>query len=112
MLIVQNKILVNILTLNFAHSITLFPFIFIKYKSYKENKVLINHEKIHIRQQLELLVIPFYILYLLDFLIKFMKLKSKKEAYLNIFFEKEAYTNQNDFKYIKKRKLWAFINYI
>jgi|APIni6443716594_1056825.scaffolds.fasta_scaffold400100_1 hypothetical protein len=112
MLIVQNKILVNILTLNFANAITLFPFIFIKYKSHKENKILINHERIHIQQQLELLIIPFYIIYLLDFLIKFMKFKSKKEAYLNISFEKEAYSNQNNFEYIKIRKFWAFLNYV
>ena len=51
--------------------ITLYPFIFLK-KSYferfgsqKEQRLAktINHEKIHIKQQVELLVLPFYILY-------------------------------------------------
>jgi hypothetical protein len=112
MIIIHNKILVDILTLNFANAITLFPFIFIKYKSYKENQILINHERIHIKQQIELLIIPFYLIYLLDFAIKYLKFKSKKKAYLNISFEREAYSNQNDFDYIKKRKFWAFIKYI
>lgn len=39
--------------------ITLFPFIVLRQSRMKDDPVLINHEKIHLRQQLELLVIPF-----------------------------------------------------
>lgn len=46
--------------------ITLFPFIFLKRKDMLENKVLINHEKIHLRQQIELLIVPFYAFYILS----------------------------------------------
>ena len=41
--------------------LTVFPFVLIKYRFDSENKVLVNHEKIHIRQQLELLVLPFFL---------------------------------------------------
>jgi len=37
--------------------LTLFPFIFLRTKNLKENPTLIHHEKIHLRQQLELLII-------------------------------------------------------
>jgi hypothetical protein len=36
-----------------------FPFVIVGDALDKENSVLVNHEKIHIRQQLELLVLPF-----------------------------------------------------
>jgi hypothetical protein len=39
--------------------ITLFPFIFVQRKEDSKNKILINHETIHIRQQLELLIVRF-----------------------------------------------------
>ena len=35
-------------------AIAIFPFILLAHHKYQENKVLINHEKIHLRQQLEL----------------------------------------------------------
>jgi hypothetical protein len=39
------------------NGIALFPFIFIRKPEDKENNILINHEKIHLRQQLEMLII-------------------------------------------------------
>lgn len=92
--------------------ITLFPFIFVKKKEYRQNKVLINHEKIHLRQQLELLIIPFYIWYLSEYYIKYLKYKDPNLAYRNISFEKEAYENDQDLDYIKTRKFWSFLSYI
>jgi hypothetical protein len=41
--------------------ITFFPFIIVANQYLKQNLVIINHEKIHIRQQLELLIIPFFL---------------------------------------------------
>jgi len=40
-------------------AMAIFPFILLHDKKMKENKVLINHERIHLRQQVELLVVPF-----------------------------------------------------
>jgi hypothetical protein len=38
--------------------ITIFSFMFLKYKALKESAVLVNYKKINLRQQLELLIIP------------------------------------------------------
>lgn len=92
--------------------ITLFPFIFLKDKKLKENTTLINHEKIHLKQQAELLIIFFYLFYGLEWFFKFLKHKNGYIAYKNISFEREAYQHEKNFNYIKNRKFWAFINYL
>lgn len=92
--------------------ITIFPFVFLKHISLKADAVLINHEKIHLRQQLELLIIPFYIFYVLEFFVRLIQYKNWYTAYRNISFERESYHNQTDFGYLKKRKFWSFLKYI
>lgn len=92
--------------------LTLYPFIFLKQKELKEDEQLINHEKIHLRQQLELLVVFFYFFYVLEWFIKYMKYRNGYIAYKNLSFEREAYKNEADLKYIKTRKHWAFLYYI
>jgi hypothetical protein len=91
--------------------ITLYPFIFFRNHGDKRDLILINHEMIHIKQQLELLVLPFYILYFLDFSFKFLKYKDKKIAYRNMIFEREAYANEKDLDYLKSRPFWNFLKY-
>jgi hypothetical protein len=92
--------------------ITLFPFIVVSELDLKQNPVMINHEKIHIRQQIELLVLPFFIWYGTEFLIKWIKYKDKNLAYRNISFEKEAYANEKDLNYLKQRSFWKFLSYL
>lgn len=92
--------------------ITLFPFIILRKKELKKDKILINHERIHLRQQLELGIIFFYIWYILEFLYWLIKYKNKYIAYRNICFEKEAYAKEHSFNYLKKRKIWAFWRYL
>jgi len=87
-------------------AITLFPFIIIKDEG---DEKLINHESIHIKQQLELLVIGFYLWYLIDYVCKYIKYRDGSQAYYNIIFEKEAYDNEDDLEYLSKRKLWGFL---
>lgn len=70
---------------------------------------IINHEKIHLRQQLELLILPFYILYLISYLINFIKYKKHHLAYRNIIFEKEAYDYESDLSYLKKGNWYGWI---
>jgi hypothetical protein len=91
---------------------TLFPFVLVKYDFDKGNKVFVNHEKIHLRQQLEMLVFPFYIWYVLEFLIRLIQYKNKDLAYRNISFEREAYSNETDMNYLKNRSFFQFLNYI
>ncbi len=87
---------------------TIFPFIILKERGLEKNEVLMNHEKIHIKQQLEMLIIPFYILYGLDYVRKYFKYKNHFDAYFNIVFEKEAYQNEQDLTYLKNRKFWGW----
>ena len=89
-----------------------FPFVFMKYFSDKENAVFLNHEKIHLRQQLEFLIIPFFIWYFIEFLLRLIQYKNVDLAYRNISFEREAYNKENDLDYLKQRKFWNFLRYI
>lgn len=89
-----------------------FPFILIKYYKDQVNGVFLNHEKIHLKQQLEMLILPFFIWYVLEFFIRFIQYKNKDLAYRNISFEREAYTNETDLNYLKKRSFFQFLKYI
>mgnify|MGYP001392042613 FL=1 len=91
--------------------LTFFPFVFLMNKEDVLDKVFVNHEKIHLRQQLELLVLLFYVWYVMEFLIRWIITKDKNVAYRNISFEKEAYTNEKDLNYLKSRSFWNFLNY-
>ena len=91
--------------------LTFYPFIILKYKSYLTNSTTINHEKIHIRQQLELLVLPFYFFYVANFFYNYFKYKSFEIAYRNIIFEREAYANEKNLDYLKSRSLFGFLKY-
>jgi len=93
-----------------ANGIAIYPFLFVKYK--KPSKVLINHERIHFRQQIELLILPFYFWYLLEYVIYILNGKTSHQAYMNISFEQEAYANDDNLGYLKKRKIWSFWKYL
>ncbi|RZK56269.1 MAG: hypothetical protein EOO91_12460 [Pedobacter sp.] len=92
-----------------ANAMAIFPFILLKSSSQKKDVVLINHEKIHLQQQLELLILPFYVLYLLNYFINLIIYKNHYKAYFNISFERESYHFEKDLNYLSKRKLynWA-----
>ncbi|RVU01314.1 hypothetical protein EOD41_04940 [Mucilaginibacter limnophilus] len=90
----------------------LFPFILVSKEKDRNNKVLIHHETIHMKQQAELLVIPFYLLYLINYLINLAKYREHNKAYLNIVFEREAYANERNFDYTKTRGLWFWRFYL
>ncbi|MEM6686601.1 MAG: hypothetical protein AAF617_12540 [Bacteroidota bacterium] len=92
--------------------ITLFPFIFLRDAKDKDNATLVHHEKIHLRQQIELLVLPFYILYISEWLIRLCYYRNREKAYYNISFEREAYFNEQDFDYLNKRRLFQFLRYL
>jgi len=93
--------------------ITIWPLVLLREKYYKGNsKRIINHESIHIKQQEELLIIPFYILYVLEWLVKSIIYRSFNKAYYNISFEREAYSNQRRWTYLEKRKSYAWLKRI
>lgn len=70
---------------------------------------LINHESIHTAQMRELLFLPFYIIYLIEW---FIKLFCKGNAYFNLSFEREAYQNEGNYDYLKQRRHYAWVKYI
>jgi hypothetical protein len=86
----------------------LFPFILVKKPAFKQDKVLIRHETIHLKQAAELLVIPFYVLYLLNYFLNRLKFKTHHEAYMNIVFEREAYRHERNSSYLQTRRFWAW----
>lgn len=92
--------------------IAIFPFVFFRSKSQLQDVVSVNHEKIHLRQQAEMFVLPFFIWYVLEFLIRIMRYRNWDKAYRNICFEREAYANESDPSYLQQRKWWKFLHYI
>lgn len=92
--------------------LTLFPFVFVKFPEDKSNFVFVNHERIHLRQQLELFIIPFFIWYIIEFILRLIQYKNIDLGYRNICFERECYAKEKDLNYIKRRPFWNFLKYI
>lgn len=90
----------------------LYPFIVLGSKSDSQNAVMINHEMIHLRQQAELLIIPFYLWYITEYFIRLAVYRNRYKAYYSICFEREAYAMEQDIHFLKKRPFWNFLNYI
>jgi len=91
---------------------TFFPFVFLKSKDLKSNMVLLNHEEIHLKQQLEMLIVPFYLFYVIEFLFRLLQYRNWHKAYRNISFEREAYDNEFNLEYVKQRPFWCFLKYL
>ena len=81
------------------NAVTLFPFIILRQKELKNNPVLLNHERIHLKQQF------------LEFLVWVVKYKNWNRAYRTISFEQEAYRNESCLTYLKDRPLFAFLKF-
>ena len=75
------------------HAITIFPFIF--YNGMKLDESEMRHEMVHLRQQIALVILPFYLLYLLFWLSNLVRYRDKDLAYRNIPFERSAYCLEN-----------------
>lgn len=68
----------------------------------------LNHELIHTAQQRELLYVPFFFWYVIEWIVLCVKYRNTLNAYFNIRFEKEAYLHQHDLDYLKKRKHYNY----
>ena len=93
--------------------ISLFPFIILREKyrdgnkfEIKVGKKTINHETIHFQQALELGVIPFYVLYVLEWILKLPIYGVK--SYYNI----STYDNDDDLMYLEIRRRYNWIKRI
>lgn len=71
-----------------------------------------NHERIHFRQQRELLWLPFLVWYFLEFVVRYIQLGNWDKAYRRISFEREAFANDENLEYRAGRRLWAWWKYL
>ena len=95
-----------------AKAVTVFPFIFVRSKD-EIIPWIITHERIHIRQQIELLLIGAVLLYIIETLYSLLVLRLPwYEAYLWNSNEQESYRNQNNPDYLKNRKPFSQFHYL
>lgn len=70
---------------------------------------LINHERIHTAQMLEMAVIFFYLWYLVEWVVKIF---TPGRSYFRISFEREAYRYMYDLDYLSHRRHYAWRKYV
>jgi hypothetical protein len=90
--------------------ITLAPFGIYVREDHLNDIVVINHEKIHWKQQMEMLILFFYIWYLSELLIRVMS--GVEKAYYNLSMEREAYRNEKNLDYLMIRKMYSWVKYL
>lgn len=73
-----------------------------------------NHEKIHLKQMQEMLWIPFYLWYGLEYLCIMLSCKWNKQSdkYHDVSFEEEAHNNDKNLNYCKERKHYSWFKYV
>ena len=108
MLILQSRYLIP----KGFSGLTIFPFVIVSTKVDLSDKVLMNHERIHLKQQLELAILPFFTWYFVEYLLRLIQFRNRRKAYRNISFEREAYANEGKMEYLKTRKFWSFLKYL
>ncbi|QEC51420.1 hypothetical protein EDD80_10172 [Anseongella ginsenosidimutans] len=111
-MIIVSKWFLYIFTFAFADAMALFPFIILRSRALNGNRELIMHERIHLRQQAEMLVIFFYLWYLTEYLLRRLRGNGHMTAYLGISFEREARAHARNPAYLASRKFWAFLAWI
>lgn len=107
MKIIQNKLSDLMLAKGFA-SVTIWPFIFVR-TDVTITRQLLNHEEIHGRQQLEMLWLPFFVWYVIEWLIRLCI--NRATAYWSIAFEQEAYHHDRRDNYLLHRTPYAWVRY-
>lgn len=91
-------------------TINLFGILFTK--SNHLSDTTINHESIHTAQMKEMMYIPFYLWYCIEYLIVRFFHKKQNDAYHDISFEEEAYNNQSNLNYLNERPKFAWLDFI
>lgn len=83
--------------------INLFGILFVR-EGCAMSRIDFNHEAIHTAQMKELLYLPFYLLYVLEWLCRLIQLQDSRKAYRAISHEREAYVNEGNPEYLTERK--------
>lgn len=100
----------NIIPFEGYKAVNLFGVLFVRAGSTMSEEEL-NHERIHTAQMKEMLYVPFYIWYCVEYLIKRWS-RTQSEAYEAIGFEREAYDNQDNLTYLESRRHYAWRAYL
>lgn len=126
------EVINSIIPVKGKKAMCVFPFIFIRKNTvFPFTPTDRNHEYIHGIQQIEMLVVGFcislilffsglswwgfialplfYWWYVIEWLIRLM---TSDNPYRSISFEREAYTNERNFDYLKSRKLFSWVRYL
>ena len=108
------KIYSNIVPPSGFIAMTIFPFLFIRKKmSWRFDDVDERHETIHGRQQIELLLLLFFVWYGIEYFVRWICYGFDGHlAYRNISFEQEAYLNETNLSYPYERKLYAWLRFL
>lgn len=110
-----NATLLDILTFGDRKvcAMALWPFVIFRDREASQNQGIINHERIHHRQQIELLIIPYYIWYFIEYWTAMFRNGFRHfDAYMSVSFEQEAYAAQDNPDYLRNRKWlssWPFL---
>lgn len=96
---------------NYYTGLSFFVFVWISRLDKDETK-LVRHETIHFWQQVEMLFIFHWILYATFYMVARAKGHCHYIAYRYNPFELEAFSNEDDEQYLKKRKPLVWINYL
>lgn len=91
--------------------VNLFGVIWTRDDSWIDSRV-VRHERIHSAQMKEMLWIPFYLFYVLEYLVKLAVYRNSDRAYRAISFEREAYANDGKPDYMSRRRHFAWIRYL
>ena len=93
------------------YAINLFGTLFIreKYQGHPISETTLNHESIHTAQMKEMGYVFFYIWYFIEWLLLLFSVG--KDAYYRISFEREAYDNEDNLKYLETRKSFSWFKY-
>jgi hypothetical protein len=112
MIIIQNKFSSFLLGKNYL-ALCIIPFLFVT-RGYDIRNLsnTLNHEKIHARQQLEMLWFPFFLWYSIEYLVRLIIYRSHNKAYMNLSHEREAYANADNPEYLKTRPLYSWFRYL
>lgn len=112
MLIIEN----NIIPFGTYDVVNICGVLFVK-KGTELTPEILQHERIHSKQIFELFIVGFYLWYVVEFAVRYLRLKDNgrsrwKRAYRAISFEREAYFNQSRTNYFALRENYQFVTYL
>ncbi|MBN2480298.1 MAG: hypothetical protein JXB19_01045 [Bacteroidales bacterium] len=112
-MIIFRHTIVNYLLTRGHRAMCIWPFIFLRPGTdISVSSAVLNHERIHARQQLEMLWLFFFLWYGIEYLMRLIRHRNHFKAYHALSHEREAYENETDIEYLNNRNAFAWLRYI